>query len=550
MIETEASVSYTGQSFTPNLSWEGPRESLVFDEAGVRQGLLNLERPLFVLRVGQRIAFTSEGGVVVRSPENGSQPELLASLPPQLPQNLGDPAFKSLYGLQYAYLGGSMAHGISSENMVIEMGRAGMLGSFGAAGLGPARLEAAIRRIQQEIPDRPYAFNLIHSPAEEAIERRAVELYLEHGVTIVEASAFLDLTPNIIRYRAAGLSLDGQGQVVIKNRVIAKLSRTELAMKFMQPAPEKLLRGLVESGQITAQQAELAARVPVADSVTVEADSGGHTDNRPLVCLLPSIIELRNRLQEKYHFARPVTVGAGGGIGTPASALAALMMGASYLVTGSVNSGCVEAGNSEHTRKLLSQAEMADVIMAPSADMFEMGVKVQLLKRGTLFPMRAQKLYDTYRAYGSLEEIPEAEVQTLEKQIFKKSISSIWDETVAFFKERDPEQITSANANPKKKMALVFRWYLGLSSRWSNSGEKGREMDYQIWCGPAMGSFNEWVKETYLQEPQNRRVVDVALNMLTGAVYLYRLQNLKALGLNLPAHFAQYQPVPLVPAQG
>jgi trans-AT polyketide synthase, acyltransferase and oxidoreductase domains len=55
-------------------------------------------------------------------------------------------------------------------------------------------------------------------------------------------------------------------------------------------------------------------------------------------------------------------------------------------------------------------------------------------------------------------------------------------------------------------MALIFRWYLGLSSRWSNSGEQGREMDYQIWCGPSMGSFNDWVRGTYLEDYQNRRL--------------------------------------------
>ena len=33
---------------------------------------------------------------------------------------------------------------------------------------------------------------------------------------------------------------------------------------------------------------------------------------------------------------------------------------------------------------------MADVMMAPSADMFEMGVKVQVLKTGTMFAMRAR----------------------------------------------------------------------------------------------------------------------------------------------------------------
>ena len=144
-----------------------------------------------------------------------------------------------------------MASAISSAEMVIAMGKAGLLGSFGAAGLPPARLEAAIQQIQAALPDGPYAFNLIHSPSEEALERRAVELYLRYGVRVVEASAFLDLTPHIVYYRAAGLSLGADGHVVIGNRVIAKVSRREVAAKFMQPAPAALLAQLVQEGKIT-----------------------------------------------------------------------------------------------------------------------------------------------------------------------------------------------------------------------------------------------------------------------------------------------------------
>jgi hypothetical protein len=92
-------------------------------------------------------------------------------------------------------------------------------------------------------------------------------------------------------------------------------------------------------------------------------------------------------------------------------------------------------------------------------------------------------------------------------------------------------------------MALVFRWYLGLSSRWSNTGEKGRELDYQIWCGPAMGAFNDWVRGTYLEAFANRRVVDVAHHMLQGAAFLSRLQNLHLQGVNLPPQLAHYRPV-------
>ncbi len=251
--------------------------------------------------------------------------------------------------------------------------------------------------------------------------------------------------------------------------------------------------------------------------------------------MVPAFLALRDEFQAKHHYPQLVRVGAAGGIGTPAAALAAFMLGAAYIVTGSVNQACVEAGASEFTRALLAKTEMADVGMAPAADMFEMGVRVQVLKRGTMFAMRAQKLYELYSHYSSLDDIPAPERERLEAQVFKKDLGTIWNETVQFFSERDPGQIERANANPKDKMALVFRWYLGLSSRWSNAGEKGREMDYQVWCGPAMGAFNNWVKSTYLETPQNRHVVDIAMHIMRGCATLYRVRSLEMQGVVFPA---------------
>ncbi|WP_414690164.1 PfaD family polyunsaturated fatty acid/polyketide biosynthesis protein [Nostoc sp.] len=520
-------------------------DSIAFEEMEIKSRLLNLHQPCYVIQDQNRVGIANQGNF---SDSNNNQSEKLETLmvaPPLTPQQLGDRDFLAFHGVKYAYMAGAMAGGIASVELVIALGKAGILGSFGAAGLVPSRIEAAINHIQQALPQGPYAFNLIHSPSEEALERHAVDLYLKHGIRTVEASAFLDLTPHIVYYRAAGLSLNASGQIEVKNKIIAKISRQEVATKFLQPAPRKILQQLVEQQLITELQATLAEKVPMADDITTEADSGGHTDNRPLVCLLPAILVLRDQIQQKYCYDKQVRIGAAGGIATPESALAAFMMGASYIVTGSINQSCVEAGSSVHTKNLLAQASMADVIMAPSADMFEMGVKVQLLKHGTLFPMRAQKLYDLYRSYNSIDEIPLQERKKLEEQVFGRNLEAIWQDTVAFFTERDPEQITRANDNPKRKMALIFRWYLGLSSRWSSSGEKGREMDYQIWCGPAIGAFNEWVKESYLAEPNARYVVDVAHHIMTGAAYLYRLQSLKFQGLQMPAHYRYYRPIPL-----
>ncbi|MBD2363607.1 PfaD family polyunsaturated fatty acid/polyketide biosynthesis protein [Anabaena minutissima FACHB-250] len=525
-----------------NQVWRGSLDTLAFDEIGIQSKLLNLQKPCYIVRIKEKIGVSNDGYWSDSNNSKTEEIELLIAVPALISQQLGDPNFLRFHNVKYAYTAGAMAHGIASEELVIALGKEGILSSFGAGGLAPARVETAIKRIQQALPQGPYAFNLLHSPSEPAIERRVVDLYLKYQARTIEASAFLDLTENIVYYRAAGLSLNSVNQIAINNKVIAKISRREVATKFLQPAPTKILKQLVQQGLISELQANLAEKVPVADDVTVEADSGGHTDNRPLVCLLSSILELRDNIQSKYGYEQPVRIGAGGGIATPQSALAAFMMGAGYVVTGSINQSCIEAGTSQHTKQLLAQAEMADVMMAPAADMFEMGVKVQVLKRGTFFPLRAQKLFDLYKSYESIEDIPLAERDKLEKQVFQKSLDAVWQETVAYLSQRNPVKLAQASNNPKLKMALIFRWYLGLSSRWSNSGEPGREMDYQIWCGPAMGSFNDWVRGSYLEVSNNRKVVDVAHHIMTGAAFLYRIQSLKFQGLQMPDNYSQYFP--------
>jgi PfaD family protein len=501
------------------------------------QLMLRLDRPLW--------ANIQEGKVNLSE----SAPASISNgffLPAVTLDSLGDPAFRKRYGLRYNLYGGAMANGISSEAMLVALGKAGMMGSFGAAGLSPARVETAIQTMQRELPNGPYAFNLINSPNETGLAERLVELYLRYHITTVEASAFLGMTAPLVHYRVAGLSQNPDGSVMIGNRIIAKLSRAEVAKRFLEPAPTDLLNRLLEEGKITPLQAELAQRVPMADDITVEADSGGHTDNRPLVCALPSIIILRDQIQAVRQYAEPVCIGAAGGVSTPQAALAAFMMGAAYVVTGSVNQACVESGASEPVKTLLAQAASTDVSMAPAADMFEMGVRVQVLKRGTFFPQRAQKLYELYTRYGAVEEIPAEERQKLESQVFKRPLEEIWQETEDFFAKRDPKQLERARADAHLKMALIFRWYLGLSSRWAANGEKGREMDYQIWCGPAIGSFNDWARGTYLETPQNRHVADVAMQLLTGAAYLMRVRLAELQGARLPMRMAVYRaPSPL-----
>jgi PfaD family protein len=515
-------------------------------EKGVIQDAIRaIRRPILLVE--------NSGHYTLIPPEESTTPPpgaRMAHAPACLIEDLGDPTFSADHRIRYPYLAGAMANGIGSTDIVEAMGRAGLLAFFGAAGLTIGTVESAIDRIKQSLGETPYGFNLIHSPGEPSLERAVVDLYLRRGVRLVEASAFLDLTLPVVRYRVHGIRRDSSGKIVAPNRVIVKVSRVEVASKFLAPPPDRMLQELVRQGDITSDQAALAARIPVAQDVTAEADSGGHTDNRPAITLVPTLIALRDRLQSQYGYDQPLRVGAAGGIATPASAAAAFAMGAAYVLTGSVNQACVESGSSDAVREMLAQAEQADTIMAPAADMFEMGVKVQVLKRGTMFAMRAAKLYELYRAHPSLEALPETERANIEKNLFRAPLAEIWEKTRDFFLPRDPAQVERAGRDPKHKMALVFRWYLGLSSRWANSGEPTRRLDYQIWCGPAMGAFNEWTKGSFLEQPRNRRVVTVAFNILYGAAVLLRLQTLRSQGFPILREWSHVMPLELETIKG
>ena len=547
---------------TPLGWWSADDDRLALDPVSISDAIHDVNTPLMVIEKSGRL-----GLVRYTSPAIQISPSIPDSLPVRgfVPacqiDCLGDATFRRDHGIRYAYVSGAMAAGIGSEQIAEQMAAHGMLGFFGSAGLSPTRVESAIERLSKlslrafsatNAPTAadprysqgrvPYGFNLIHSPNEQSLERSLVDLYLHRNVHLVEASAYLDLTPHIVRYRLHGIHRDASGQIVTPNQVIAKVSRIEVGNKFFAPASPKMLSHLVDQGMITVEQAKLAEQVPIAQDITAEADSGGHTDNRPALTLLPTILALRDRAMSQYRFAQPLRVGAAGGIATPASAAAAFAMGAAYILVGSVQQACVESGTCDTVRQMLAEAEQADVTMCPCADMFEMGVKVQVLKRGTMFPMRAAKLYEVYRNHKDIDDIPAADRQWLEKNLFRTSLEDVWRQTVDYFATRDPSEIARGERDPKHKMALIFRWYLGQSSRWANSGEPTRRMDYQIWCGPAMGAFNEWTRGTFLAEPANRKVATIAHNLLHGAAVMQRLNALRYQGFPIPIELERIAP--------
>ena len=200
-------------------------------------------------------------------------------------------------------------------------------------------------------------------------------------------------------------------------------------------------------------------------------------------------------MQARHGYERPPRVGAAGGISTPVVGGRRLAMGAAYVVTGSVNQSCVEAGTSDAVRRMLAQAQQADIAMAPAADMFEMGVKVQVLKRGTLFAMRATKLYELYRATKASTSLPDSRTSQHRKDHLPRPARDDLAADEGLFSSSAIRRGSSApSAIPSRRWPWCFRWYLGMSSHWANQGDPSRTVDYQIWCGPAMAAFNDWVR--------------------------------------------------------
>ena len=436
------------------------------------------------------------------------------------PEDLGSGEFRKDYNVRYAYVAGAMYKGIGSKELVVRMGRAGLIGFLGAGGLKADRLDADIAFIRSELSGgRPFGVNLLHSPAMPAHEDSTVDLLLRHGVRNIEAAAYMQMTPALVRYRLQGLRREGDA-VVAQNRVLAKISRPEVAENFLSPAPERIVSALAGSGATTSEQALLSRKVPMADDLCVEADSGGHTDMGVASALMPAMIHLRDEMTKKFAYARTVRVGAAGGIGTPEAAAAAFILGADFILTGSINQCTLEAGTSDIAKDMLAGMDVQDTDYAPAGDMFEIGARVQVLRKGVFFPARANKLYDLYNRHDSIDEIDEKTKTQIQERYFRRSFEEVWRETRDHYLRVLPGEAEKAEKNPKAKMALIFKWYFVHTTRLAMKGLTEQKVDYQIHTGPALGAFNRWVRGTELEDWRNRHVDDIAERLMQGTAAL------------------------------
>lgn len=435
---------------------------------------------------------------------------------PSLARTLGSEDFRKEYRLRYAYITGSMYQGIASKEMVVRLGKAGMLGFLGTAGLSLEEIEDNIQYIQRALVNQEaYGLHWPYHPNDPTLERKLVGLYLRYRISTVEVSTFTSMPPALVYYWLMGLTKGTDGNVIARNKIVAKVSRPETAEIFMRPAPERIISRLLEEGLISPGQAALAQNIPLSRDICVETDTGWYTDAGNAFVLLPSIQQLRDRLQKQYQYSSLIRIGISGGMGTPQALACAFVMGADFVLTGSINQCTVEAGINDSIKDLLQEIDVQDTTYTVAEEMFEIGSKVQVLKKGVLFPVRANKLYALYNQYHSLEEIPERTNSQLENKYFNKPLSQIWEEVKEYWKHRgEADKIAKAEHNPHYKMALVFRWYLITSKRQTLEGNINNKENFQVHTGPALGAFNQWVKGTELANWRSRHVDAIGIKLM------------------------------------
>ena len=436
---------------------------------------------------------------------------------------LGSEAFRRDYGIRYAYLAGAMYQAVASVDMVVRLSRAGLMGFFGAGGLTLAQVEESLTSLRERIgPDGRYGVNLLCTLDDPDHERAVVDLYLRHGVRYIEAAAYPQVTAPLVHYRFTGAHRDAVGRPVVVNHVMAKVSRPEVAAAFMRPPAEAVLARLVAEGRLTPDEARIAAQLPVSDDICVESDSGGHTDAGVALTLLPSMQRLREEVSASWGYPGRIRIGAAGGLGAPEALAAAFVLGADFVVTGSVNQCTPQAGTSDAVKDLLASLGVQDTVYAPAGDMFELGAQVQVVRKGTLFAARANKLYQVYRQFGSLDAIDPATRATLERDYFGRPLDQIWAQTAQYLAERHPERLRRAERDPRAKAALVLRWYFRHATEAALRGDAEESVNFQIHCGPAMGAFNAWAKGTDLEDWRARDVDVIARRLMTEAAQCLR----------------------------
>ena len=153
----------------------------------------------------------------------------LFQLPNLTAEDFGDPQFKKDYGLKCALYDGAMANGIASGDMVIALGKAGCMGSYGSGGQRLEIVSQEIDKMKAALQGKPFLVNMF-SNRNADMEMKLAQLLINKEVLGMEASAYVIPSEALAYFRVRGIH-EENGRIVIPHKIIAKVSREEVLEK-------------------------------------------------------------------------------------------------------------------------------------------------------------------------------------------------------------------------------------------------------------------------------------------------------------------------------
>lgn len=385
---------------------------------------------------------------------------------------LGGEGVRAGYGIRYAYLAGALGHGVSGPDMLLRLAGAGLFGFLGTTGRTLAEVDADLRVLTATLGTGGWGVNLPAGVADADWTNQLVDLALRHGARYADAPGLAGPTAELVRWRYTGARTTADGDCRVPRRLLVKAGRADRAEAFLRPAPDALIDRLRATGALTDEEAACAARVPVASEVCAEADSGWLAGGVSSATLLPSILASRDAASARH--GHHVHIGASGGLGTPEAVAAAFLIGAEFVLTGSINQCTPQARTSDAARTLLATLGPDDTTLVPGAEPLALGGQSRVVRRGTLFPTRAAARWRR-------------------RQLGAGAVGSAGDDD---------------------------RAYHAATIRAAVTGDERHRLEYQIPCGPAMGAFNRYATRAGLSDWRDRHVELLAESLMTGAADL------------------------------
>lgn len=196
----------------------------------------------------------------------------------------------------------------------------------------------------------------------------------------------------------------------------------------------------------------------------------------------------------RHRAGAQACVGLSGPFGTPDAVAGAFFLGADFIYAPSLHLGDHATGVCDHIRHLARELSFGDTALAPCAEGFHLGERRRVMKRGSFFVPRAEKLLQLYRFCPTPADIPAAERPSLE----------------ALVGPLDPHRDSDA-------LSTAAVAYLEKAQDWAIRGDLEHRLSFRVPCDDAPAAWREHCgrhgiagNQAFQTVPTIRRLMDEA----------------------------------------